>query len=86
MLRTYVSRLRKTLEPDRAADESRAVIVSAIDRYLAFAVPKVGETALAAIEAITRELATSAQTITVTVAPTDGQLTTRGCGTWKPVK
>ncbi|WP_328694284.1 helix-turn-helix domain-containing protein [Streptomyces phaeochromogenes] len=27
VLRTYVSRLRKTLEPDRAADEPRAVIV-----------------------------------------------------------
>ncbi|MCX4905371.1 hypothetical protein [Streptomyces sp. NBC_00878] len=50
MLRTNVSRLRKTLEPDRAANESRSVIVSVIDRYLAFALPKVGETALAAIE------------------------------------
>ena len=62
VLRTYVSRLRKTLEPDRAADESRAVIVSAIDRYLAFAVPEVSETALAAIEAITRELIRTAPT------------------------
>ncbi|MFF8683100.1 hypothetical protein ACF07F_34810 [Streptomyces sp. NPDC015237] len=32
MLRTYVSRLRRTLEPGRAADESRAVIVSHRDR------------------------------------------------------
>ena len=35
---------------------------------------------------IDNQFATSAQTITVTVAPTDGQSTTRGCGTWKPVK
>ncbi|WP_326615499.1 tetratricopeptide repeat protein (plasmid) [Streptomyces scopuliridis] len=35
VLRTYVSRLRKILEPDRVSDESRAVIVSATDGYLA---------------------------------------------------
>lgn len=34
VLRTYVSRLRKILEPDRVS-ESRAVIVSATDGYLA---------------------------------------------------
>lgn len=34
VLRTYVSRLRKVLEPDRVS-ESRAVIVSATDGYLA---------------------------------------------------
>ncbi|MEU9878991.1 hypothetical protein [Streptomyces phaeochromogenes] len=61
-MRTHVLRLRKPLEPDRAADESRAVIVSAIDRYLAFAVPKVGETALAAIEATARGLIRTAPT------------------------
>ncbi|MEV0778356.1 BTAD domain-containing putative transcriptional regulator [Streptomyces sp. NPDC050428] len=35
VLRTYVSRLRKVLEPDRVSDESRAVIISATDGYLA---------------------------------------------------
>lgn len=35
VLRTYVSRLRKILEPDRVSDESRAVIVSATDGYVA---------------------------------------------------
>ncbi|MFG2524899.1 hypothetical protein [Streptomyces sp. NPDC048527] len=38
----YVSRLRKTLEPGRAADESRAVTVSATDGFLAFAGPEDG--------------------------------------------
>ncbi|MFJ8751480.1 BTAD domain-containing putative transcriptional regulator [Streptomyces sp. NPDC102441] len=35
VLRTYVSRLRKILEPGRVSDESRAVIVSATDGYVA---------------------------------------------------
>lgn len=35
VLRTYVSRLRKILEPDRVSGEPRAVIVSAPDGYLA---------------------------------------------------
>lgn len=35
VLRTYVSRLRKILEPDRISDGSRAVLVSATDGYLA---------------------------------------------------
>jgi DNA-binding SARP family transcriptional activator/tetratricopeptide (TPR) repeat protein len=35
VLRTYVSRLRKILEPGRISNESRTVIVSATDGYLA---------------------------------------------------
>ncbi|MES4886321.1 BTAD domain-containing putative transcriptional regulator [Streptomyces sp. NPDC000349] len=35
VLRTYISRLRKILEPERVHDESRAVIVSATDGYMA---------------------------------------------------
>ncbi|MEU9780360.1 hypothetical protein AB0H92_05140 [Streptomyces phaeochromogenes] len=134
MLRTYVSRLRQTLEPDRAVDESRAVIVSAIDRYLAFAVPEVGEDGAGRDRGnyartysngtcrvvahpekedlsegvgeiaprtcrtsgdlsdgyweptmndggiIDNQFATSAQTVTVTVAPTDGQSPREGAG------
>ncbi|MET9553751.1 BTAD domain-containing putative transcriptional regulator [Streptomyces sp. NPDC006645] len=34
VLRTYVSRLRKVLEPDRFSDRSRAVLLSATDGYL----------------------------------------------------
>lgn len=34
VLRTYVSRLRKVLEPDRFSDGSRAVLLSATDGYL----------------------------------------------------
>ncbi|WP_405505382.1 hypothetical protein OG323_37130 (plasmid) [Streptomyces cyaneofuscatus] len=37
-------------------------------------------------EIIDNQFATSAQSITVTIAPSDGQLTAEQCGVWKPVK
>ncbi len=37
-------------------------------------------------EILDNGFATSARDITVTIAPSDGQFTARGCGVWKPVK
>lgn len=37
-------------------------------------------------EILDNGLATSARDITVTIAPSDGQFTARGCGVWKPVQ
>lgn len=37
-------------------------------------------------EILDNAFATSAQDITVTILPSDGQFTARGCGVWKPVK
>ncbi|MFE5483002.1 hypothetical protein [Streptomyces sp. NPDC056527] len=35
---------------------------------------------------LANKFATSAQEITVTIRPSDGQFTTRGCGSWRIVK
>jgi hypothetical protein len=35
---------------------------------------------------IDNQFATAAQRITVTIRASDGSFTSRGCGTWKPVK
>ena len=75
---TYRVKAKPGLEADAIAPGSYRVVGALKDCYW--------ERTSRSGEVLDNGFATSAQDITVTVRPADGQFTARGCGVWKPVK
>ncbi|MGW6455522.1 hypothetical protein ACWF94_06260 [Streptomyces sp. NPDC055078] len=81
---TYIVK-RKPKDPDPSSDEPQEIAPGTY-RTKGDLEDCYWERTTRSGEIIDNNFATSAQVITVTIRASDGQFTSEGCGTWKPVK